>query len=498
MYGVTSGHIQKRYQPRTDLNYENKINQSFDRRQRLDYKFLQEKFETKIKTLKESKGKKDEFCNGKEEKENSNCDRKYVKSLNLEEILKEEIKEAVIKKRSYSEKRNYEVEKNNKQENYEKLKNIEDNESEINSRNSNKIIKNYKESEKSKNHELFEDTTRLDEEISDFNFKLYCVLKESENFDKTINKKIEDKSTLEQDKFKEENDELSGIIKNSIKNYGFTEDLETQKKCIYECKENIKESFIDIIEGRRHCSDKEDNKIEHLFYLCNTEERGNSNYLKNRTEEFLKYSKGVKNEEKKNYKIQKHENLDITKNVNDKDIIHFLKTTFRKTKEDKKNKITDQFLENKILNDSNLENHITKETNYKNFEENSFKKKNKKTTEENFEDTKFNTKTAEDETHFLSENTRIIKDLNNNNDFGKNYEKGNHKIEVSKRMTDRDMNILQNSKDSLKGWRVLPSRTSMNSKNYIRDIIDHLPLEPNPEKKVIALSIGECFNEIYF
>lgn len=46
-------------------------------------------------------------------------------------------------------------------------------------------------------------------------------------------------------------------------------------------------------------------------------------------------------------------------------------------------------------------------------------------------------------------------------------------------------------KDAVKGWKIQPSRGSMHSKNYIRDIVDHLVLEPNPEKDVIALSIGQ-------
>lgn len=41
------------------------------------------------------------------------------------------------------------------------------------------------------------------------------------------------------------------------------------------------------------------------------------------------------------------------------------------------------------------------------------------------------------------------------------------------------------------GWKVLPSSTAKNCKNYIRGIVDDLHLDPNPDKKVIALSIGK-------
>ncbi|KAJ8954388.1 hypothetical protein NQ318_011061 [Aromia moschata] len=38
-------------------------------------------------------------------------------------------------------------------------------------------------------------------------------------------------------------------------------------------------------------------------------------------------------------------------------------------------------------------------------------------------------------------------------------------------------------------WKVEPSTTAKNCKNFIRDIVDNLDLKPNPEKPVIALSI---------
>ncbi|CAH1183283.1 unnamed protein product [Phaedon cochleariae] len=40
-------------------------------------------------------------------------------------------------------------------------------------------------------------------------------------------------------------------------------------------------------------------------------------------------------------------------------------------------------------------------------------------------------------------------------------------------------------------WEVEPSRAARNCRNLIREIVDNLNLEPNPEKPVIALSIGD-------
>lgn len=42
-----------------------------------------------------------------------------------------------------------------------------------------------------------------------------------------------------------------------------------------------------------------------------------------------------------------------------------------------------------------------------------------------------------------------------------------------------------------KTWKVVASGAAKNCKNYIRDIVDNLALEPNPEKAVIALSLGD-------
>lgn len=44
--------------------------------------------------------------------------------------------------------------------------------------------------------------------------------------------------------------------------------------------------------------------------------------------------------------------------------------------------------------------------------------------------------------------------------------------------------------DTDKIWKVVASQAAKNCKNYIRDIVDNLTLEPNPEKNVIALSLG--------
>lgn len=41
-------------------------------------------------------------------------------------------------------------------------------------------------------------------------------------------------------------------------------------------------------------------------------------------------------------------------------------------------------------------------------------------------------------------------------------------------------------------WNVLPSDFSLNTTNPIRAIVEHLAIEPNPEKSFIPLSVGEC------
>jgi tyrosine aminotransferase len=46
-------------------------------------------------------------------------------------------------------------------------------------------------------------------------------------------------------------------------------------------------------------------------------------------------------------------------------------------------------------------------------------------------------------------------------------------------------------------WEVVSSNTAQNTHNPIRDIVENLRLEPNPEKPMIALSIGEFLDTIY-
>lgn len=58
-----------------------------------------------------------------------------------------------------------------------------------------------------------------------------------------------------------------------------------------------------------------------------------------------------------------------------------------------------------------------------------------------------------------------------------------HKLKEKK-----SLNIATESKAEL--WKVEPSTTAKNCKNFIREIVDNLDLKPNPEKPVIALSLG--------
>lgn len=39
-------------------------------------------------------------------------------------------------------------------------------------------------------------------------------------------------------------------------------------------------------------------------------------------------------------------------------------------------------------------------------------------------------------------------------------------------------------------WKIEPSFSAKNCRNYIREIVDDLNLQPNPEKPVIPLSLG--------
>lgn len=43
----------------------------------------------------------------------------------------------------------------------------------------------------------------------------------------------------------------------------------------------------------------------------------------------------------------------------------------------------------------------------------------------------------------------------------------------------------------VRNWNVEPSQFSLNTLNPIRAIVEHLKIEPNPEKAFIPLSVGE-------
>lgn len=51
--------------------------------------------------------------------------------------------------------------------------------------------------------------------------------------------------------------------------------------------------------------------------------------------------------------------------------------------------------------------------------------------------------------------------------------------------------------EKLQAWKVEPSSAAKNCRNFIREIVDNLDLKPNPEKPVIALSIGLYMNVHY-
>lgn len=52
----------------------------------------------------------------------------------------------------------------------------------------------------------------------------------------------------------------------------------------------------------------------------------------------------------------------------------------------------------------------------------------------------------------------------------------------------------------IRNWNVTPSQFSLNTLNPIRAIVEHLKIEPNPEKTFIPLSVGEQhrFSQFYF
>lgn len=45
-------------------------------------------------------------------------------------------------------------------------------------------------------------------------------------------------------------------------------------------------------------------------------------------------------------------------------------------------------------------------------------------------------------------------------------------------------------------WNVKPSTFSLNTTNPIRAIVEHLNVQPNPDKSFIPLSVGKCLNHI--
>ncbi|KAJ8951181.1 hypothetical protein NQ314_007721 [Rhamnusium bicolor] len=55
----------------------------------------------------------------------------------------------------------------------------------------------------------------------------------------------------------------------------------------------------------------------------------------------------------------------------------------------------------------------------------------------------------------------------------------------------KEQNNLTIIEDKPEVWKVEPSTTAKNCRNFIRDIVDNLDLKPNPEKPVIALSLGD-------
>lgn len=54
---------------------------------------------------------------------------------------------------------------------------------------------------------------------------------------------------------------------------------------------------------------------------------------------------------------------------------------------------------------------------------------------------------------------------------------------------DTNLNVFNDHK-LLVNWHVAVTTAAGNCRNYIRNIVDNLHLAPNPEKPVIALSLG--------
>lgn len=51
--------------------------------------------------------------------------------------------------------------------------------------------------------------------------------------------------------------------------------------------------------------------------------------------------------------------------------------------------------------------------------------------------------------------------------------------------------IQDKGRKRVRNWNVVPSQFSLNTLNPIRAIVEHLKIEPNPEKAFIPLSVGE-------
>lgn len=47
--------------------------------------------------------------------------------------------------------------------------------------------------------------------------------------------------------------------------------------------------------------------------------------------------------------------------------------------------------------------------------------------------------------------------------------------------------------DNKKEWKVQASATAKRCKNKIREVVENIDLQPNPEKQVIAFSLGLYF-----
>lgn len=73
-----------------------------------------------------------------------------------------------------------------------------------------------------------------------------------------------------------------------------------------------------------------------------------------------------------------------------------------------------------------------------------------------------------------------------------NPENRNYKFNTYVDVIDFDISgIIQNFKPARKDWNVKVSDFAKNTHNPIRALVEGLKIEPNPDKQLIALSIGE-------